>query len=51
MNVASLRHLLVGNNQLTKLPEIVENCSIEVINLENNQVERLPKELLISAHR
>lgn len=51
MGVASLRHLLVGHNQLIKLPEIIENCAIEVINLESNQIEKLPKELLKSAHR
>ena len=51
MNVASLRHLLVGNNKLTKLPDIVENCSIEVMNLENNFIQKLPAELFKSAHQ
>uniref|UniRef100_A0A7E4VMT8 PPM-type phosphatase domain-containing protein n=1 Tax=Panagrellus redivivus TaxID=6233 RepID=A0A7E4VMT8_PANRE len=51
MNVHSLRHLLVGNNKLTKLPDIVENCSIEVMNVENNFIQKLPVELFKSAHQ
>uniref|UniRef100_A0AC35GDY6 PPM-type phosphatase domain-containing protein n=1 Tax=Panagrolaimus sp. PS1159 TaxID=55785 RepID=A0AC35GDY6_9BILA len=50
MNMSSLRHLLVGNNKLTKLPDIVENCAIEVLNIENNFITKLPAELFKSAH-
>uniref|UniRef100_A0A0N5BG01 PPM-type phosphatase domain-containing protein n=1 Tax=Strongyloides papillosus TaxID=174720 RepID=A0A0N5BG01_STREA len=51
MNMPSLRFVDLRNNELTKLPELVENCCIETLNLSNNKLQCLSKNLLKSAHR
>uniref|UniRef100_A0A1I7ZCU3 PPM-type phosphatase domain-containing protein n=1 Tax=Steinernema glaseri TaxID=37863 RepID=A0A1I7ZCU3_9BILA len=48
---ARLKNLFVNDNALRKLPDSIENCGLEVLNLQNNAVEYLPSELLKSAHR
>ncbi|TKR77402.1 hypothetical protein L596_018385 [Steinernema carpocapsae] len=51
MNMSRLKNLFVNDNLLRKLPDSIENCAIEVMNIQNNQIEYLPNELLKTAHR
>lgn len=51
MNMPSLRFVNLKNNELTKLPELVENCCIENLNLSNNKLQSLSTNLLKSSHR
>ncbi|KAK0416541.1 hypothetical protein QR680_012550 [Steinernema hermaphroditum] len=51
MNVSRLKNLFVNDNCLRKLPDSIENCALEVLNVQNNQIEYLPNELLKTAHR
>lgn len=51
MNVSSLKHLYVNNNKIERLPDIIENCSLETLSLHCNRIDVLPNELLKAAHR
>uniref|UniRef100_A0AC35TFS3 PPM-type phosphatase domain-containing protein n=1 Tax=Rhabditophanes sp. KR3021 TaxID=114890 RepID=A0AC35TFS3_9BILA len=51
MNMPSLRFLNIKTNRLTKLPEIVENCCIEEMDISNNFVTLLSPNLFKCAHR
>uniref|UniRef100_A0A0N4Z6F1 PPM-type phosphatase domain-containing protein n=1 Tax=Parastrongyloides trichosuri TaxID=131310 RepID=A0A0N4Z6F1_PARTI len=51
MNMPSLRFLNLQNNEITKLPELVENCCIEILNISNNKITSLSKNLLKSSHK
>lgn len=51
MNVASLKNLFLNDNDIERLPEVVENCSLEVLSLHNNHIEQLPLDLLRCAHK
>ncbi|KAK1337504.1 hypothetical protein QTO34_002134 [Cnephaeus nilssonii] len=45
----SLRKLLAGHNQLTSLPERLERTSVEVLDVQHNQLLELPPNLLMKA--
>ncbi|KAB1256349.1 PH domain leucine-rich repeat-containing protein phosphatase 1 [Camelus dromedarius] len=46
---SSLRKLLAGHNQLTRLPERLERTSVEVLDVQHNQLLELPPNLLMKA--
>ncbi|XP_059562255.1 PH domain leucine-rich repeat-containing protein phosphatase 1 isoform X2 [Myotis daubentonii] len=46
---SSLRKLLVGHNRLTSLPERLERTSVEVLDVQHNQLLELPPNLLMKA--
>ncbi|XP_036178411.1 PH domain leucine-rich repeat-containing protein phosphatase 1 isoform X2 [Myotis myotis] len=46
---SSLRKLLAGHNQLTSLPERLERTSVEVLDVQHNQLLELPPNLLMKA--
>ncbi|EJW70334.1 hypothetical protein WUBG_18757, partial [Wuchereria bancrofti] len=46
MNVSRLKNLYANNNKIERLPDIIENCSLEVLSLHNNCIDVLPDELL-----
>lgn len=50
-NISSLKNLTLANNQLQDLPNIMENCFIEVMNLSKNRITKLPKDFFICAHK
>ncbi|KAK2094274.1 hypothetical protein P7K49_028012 [Saguinus oedipus] len=47
----SLRKLLAGHNQLARLPERLERTSVEVLDVQHNQLQELPPNLLMKADR
>lgn len=48
---SSLRKLLAGHNQLARLPERLERTSVEVLDVQHNQLLELPPNLLMKADR
>ncbi|VDK72014.1 unnamed protein product, partial [Litomosoides sigmodontis] len=51
VGVSRLRNLYVNNNKIDRLPDAIENCSLEVLSLHNNFIEALPDELLKAANK
>lgn len=51
MNISRLKNLYVNNNKIEHLPDVVENCSLEVLSLHNNCIDVLPNELLKVANK
>ncbi|VDO18379.1 unnamed protein product, partial [Brugia timori] len=51
MNVSRLKNLYANNNKIERLPEIIENCALEVLSLHNNCIDLLPDELLKVANK
>uniref|UniRef100_A0A8D0PYK9 protein-serine/threonine phosphatase n=1 Tax=Sus scrofa TaxID=9823 RepID=A0A8D0PYK9_PIG len=49
LKIHSLRKLLAGHNQLTRLPERLERTSVEVLDVQHNQLLELPPNLLMKA--
>uniref|UniRef100_A0A6I8Q6B2 protein-serine/threonine phosphatase n=1 Tax=Xenopus tropicalis TaxID=8364 RepID=A0A6I8Q6B2_XENTR len=44
---SALRKLLLGYNQLQRLPELIENNQLEVLDVQHNQLLELPANLLL----
>lgn len=51
MNVSSLKQLHVNHNYIEVLPDGIENCSVEILALQNNNLTELPVNLLKAAHK
>lgn len=51
MGVRKLKNLYVNNNKIDRLPDVIENCSLEVLSLHNNFIGALPNELLKAANK
>lgn len=48
---SSLRKLLVGHNQLQRLPEDLEGSLMEVLDVQHNQLSELPANLFLKTDR
>uniref|UniRef100_A0A915PXJ7 PPM-type phosphatase domain-containing protein n=1 Tax=Setaria digitata TaxID=48799 RepID=A0A915PXJ7_9BILA len=51
MNVSRLKNLYVHNNKIERLPDAIENCSLEILSLHSNCIDVLPNELLKAANK
>ncbi|VDP20030.1 unnamed protein product [Onchocerca flexuosa] len=51
MNVKRLKNLYLHNNKIERLPDAIENCSLEVLSLHNNFIDMLPKKLLEESNK
>ncbi|VDM97626.1 unnamed protein product [Thelazia callipaeda] len=51
MNVSKLKNLYLHHNQIERLPEVIENCSLEILSLYSNRIDELPNQLLRAAHK
>ncbi|KAM3715875.1 Protein phosphatase PHLPP-like protein, partial [Dirofilaria immitis] len=51
MNLSRLKNLHLHNNKIERLPDAIENCSLEVLSLHNNYIDMLPNELLKVANK
>lgn len=51
MNVCNLKTLDVNNNKIERLPDAIENCSLENLSLHCNRIDVLPNDLLKLGHK